>query len=103
MLHRDPVPATLRAGALATVVVLAAFATAACSRSKAQTAPPPPPEVDAAQVVSRAARHWDEFSGRTAAPDAVEVRARVSGYIERVALKEGDEVKPGALLFVIDP
>ena len=103
MLHRYPLPATVRAGTLATFVVLAAFASAACSPSEAQTAPPPPPEVDAAQVVSRAARQWDEFTGRIAAPDAVEVRARVSGYIERIAFKEGDEVKAGALLFVIDP
>ncbi len=103
MLHHYPLPATLRAGALATFVLLAAFASAGCSPSEAQTAPPPPPEVDAAQVVSRAVRQWDEFTGRIAAPDAVEVRARVSGYIERVAFKDGDEVKAGALLFVIDP
>jgi multidrug efflux system membrane fusion protein len=103
VLHHYPLPATLRAGALATFAVLAAFASAGCSPSEAQTAPPPPPEVDAAQVVSRAARQWDEFTGRIAAPDAVEVRARVSGYIERVAFKDGDEVKAGALLFVIDP
>ncbi len=102
MLHHYPQPATLRAGALGTFVVLAAIASAACSPSEAQTAPPPPPEVDAAQVVSRAARQWDEFTGRIAAPDAVEVRARVSGYIERIAFKEGDDVKAGALLFVID-
>jgi multidrug efflux system membrane fusion protein len=93
----------LRAGAFATFVVLAAFANAACSRSEAQTAPPPPPEVDVAQVVSRVARQWDEFTGRIAAPDAVEVRARVSGYIERIAFKDGDEVEAGALLFVVDP
>ena len=103
MLHRYHLPATLRAGVLVIVVVLAAFASAACSPSEAQTAPPPPTEVDAAQVVSRAARQWDEFTGRIAAPDAVDIRARVSGYIERIAFKEGDEVKAGALLFVIDP
>ena len=103
MLHRHPLPATVRAGSLATFVVLAAFTSAACSPSEAQTAPPPPPEVDAAQVVSRAARQWDEFTGRIAAPDAVEVRARVSGYIERIAFKDGDEVEAGTLLFVIDP
>ena len=103
MLHRYPLAATVRAGTLATFVVLAAFASAACSPSEAQTAPPPPPEVDAAQVVSRTARQWDEFTGRIAAPDAVEVRARVSGYIERIAFKDGDEVNAGALLFVIDP
>ena len=103
MLHRYPLPATVRAGTLATFVVLAAFASAACSPSDAQTAPPPPPEVDAAQVVSRPARQWDEFTGRIAAPDAVEVRARVSGYIDRIAFKDGDEVEAGTLLFVIDP
>ncbi len=103
MLHRYSLTATLSAGALATLIVLAAFVSAACSRSEAQTAPSPPPEVDAAQVVSRAARQWDEFTGRVAAPDAVDIRARVSGYIERIAFKEGDEVKAGALLFEIDP
>jgi membrane fusion protein, multidrug efflux system len=103
VLHRHPLPATVRAGSLATFVVLAAFTSAACSPSEAQTAPPPPPEVDAAQVVSRAARQWDEFTGRIASPDAVEVRARVSGYIDRIAFKDGDEVEAGTLLFVIDP
>ncbi len=48
-------------------------------------------------------RQWDEFTGRVAAPETVEVRARVSGYIDRIAFKEGDEVKSGDLLFVIDP
>src|SRR5258708_9676727 len=80
-----------------------ALASAACSRSEAQTAPPSPPEVDAAQVLSRVARQWDEFTGRIAAPDAVDIRARVSGYIERIAFKDGDEVTAGTLLFVIDP
>jgi len=59
--------------------------------------------VDAAQVIVRPVRQWDEFSGRTAATDAVDVRARVSGYIDRIAFKEGGEVKAGDLLFVIDP
>jgi len=85
------------------VMAVAALATSACSRGGAQAAAPPPPEVDAAQVVVRPVRQWDEFSGRTAATDAVDVRARVSGYIDRIAFKEGGEVKAGDLLFVIDP
>ena len=85
------------------VMAAAALATSACSRGGAQAAAPPPPEVDAAQVVVRPVRQWDEFSGRTAATDAVDVRARVSGYIDRIAFKEGGEVKAGDLLFVIDP
>jgi multidrug efflux system membrane fusion protein len=52
--------------------------------------------------VVKPVRQWDEFTGRIAATDAVEVRARVSGYIERIAFKEGEEVKSGDLLFVID-
>ena len=85
------------------VIAAAALAITACSRSSAQAGAPPPPEVDAAQVVVKPVRQWDEFSGRTAATDAVDVRARVSGYIDRIAFKEGAEVKAGDLLFVIDP
>jgi membrane fusion protein, multidrug efflux system len=85
------------------VIAAAALAISACSRGGAQAGAPPPPEVDAAQVVVKPVRQWDEFSGRTAATDAVDVRARVSGYIDRIAFKEGGEVKAGDLLFVIDP
>src|SRR6267142_2125835 len=65
--------------------------------------PPPPPEVDAAQVVTKSVRQWDEFTGRIAAIGAVDIRPRVSGYIDRIAFKEGDMVRAGDLLFVIDP
>jgi len=78
------------------------LALAACGKGTDQ-AVAPPTEVDAAQVVLKPVREWDEFTGRVAATDSVEMRARVSGYIERIAFKEGDEVKAGALLFVIDP
>ncbi|MFY9479810.1 MAG: efflux RND transporter periplasmic adaptor subunit [Pseudomonadota bacterium] len=63
---------------------------------------PPPPEVDVASVVTRAVNAPDEFNGRVSAVDTVSLRPRVSGYIERVAYKEGDEVSKGDLLFVID-
>jgi multidrug efflux system membrane fusion protein len=58
--------------------------------------------VDAAQVVSSSVRQWDVFTGRIAAIGAVDIRPRVSGYIERIAFREGDTVKAGDLLFVID-
>ena len=48
-------------------------------------------------------RQWDEFTGRIAAIGAVDIRPRVSGYIDRIAFKEGDIVKAGDLLFVVDP
>ena len=85
------------------LIAAAALAISACSRGAAQAGAPPPPEVDAAQVVVKPVRQWDEFSGRIAATDAVDVRARVSGYIDRIAFKEGNEVEAGDLLFVIDP
>src|SRR5438309_11318134 len=75
----------------------------ACGNSQAEAPPPPPPEVDVAQVVTKSVRQWDEFTGRIAAIGAVDIRPRVSGYIDHIAFKEGDMVKADDLLFVIDP
>ena len=63
---------------------------------------PPPPQVSVAQVLSRQVREWDDFTGRVAAVETVELRPRVSGYVERVAYQEGQEVRKGDLLFLID-
>src|SRR5260370_3450406 len=82
-------------------MVVMATVISACGNSQAE-APPPPPEVDAAQVVTKSVRQWDEFTGRIAAIGAVDIRPRVSGYIDRIAFKEGDMVNAGDLLFVID-
>ena len=64
---------------------------------------PPPPAVSVAPVLQREITEWDEFSGRLEAVDQVEIRPRVSGYIERVAFTEGSEVRKGEVLFEIDP
>jgi RND family efflux transporter MFP subunit len=64
---------------------------------------PPAPTVTVADVEERELPEWDEFIGRLEAVDSVEVRARVSGYVERAAFKEGKEVRKGDLLFQIDP
>src|SRR6266404_4058297 len=93
----------LRAGLSAIAMVVMATVITACSNSQAEAPLPPPPEVDAAQVVTKSVRQWDEFTGRIAAIGAVDIRPRVSGYIDRIAFKEGDMVKAGDLLFVIDP
>jgi multidrug efflux system membrane fusion protein len=63
---------------------------------------PPPPEVSIAKVISKEVSPWDEFTGRVSAVETVELRPRVSGYIEHVAYEEGSEVHKGDLLFVID-
>src|SRR5882757_3939507 len=68
----------------------------------AQSAPPPP-QVSVAQVLERPVKDWDEFTGRMQAVESVEIRPRVSGYIDKVAFTEGSQVKRGDLLFVIDP
>jgi membrane fusion protein, multidrug efflux system len=93
--------ATLAALALA---VLLPIAVAACSSEAAAPAgAPPPPQVSVATVLSKQVRQWDEFTGRVAAVETVELRPRVSGYVQRVAYREGQDVRKGELLFVIDP
>ena len=103
MPYRHYLLVSLRVGLSAIAVVVMATVITACSNSQAEAPPPPPPEVDAAQVVTKSVRQWDEFTGRIAAIGAVDIRPRVSGYIDRIAFKEGDMVKAGDLLFVIDP
>lgn len=82
------------------------LALAACARSEAsnpQAAAPPPPEVTVAGVIAKPLRDWQEFTGRLQAVDTVEIRPRVSGFIDSVAFTEGARVKKGQLLFRIDP
>ena len=66
-------------------------------------AAPPPPQVTVAQVLEKQVKDWDEFTGRLQAVESVEIRPRVSGYIDKVAFTEGGTVKRGDLLFIIDP
>jgi multidrug efflux system membrane fusion protein len=62
-----------------------------------------PAAVEVAAVVPKPIRLSDEFNGRVASINSVEVRARVTGYVDKVAYREGDSVKQGDLLFIIDP
>jgi RND family efflux transporter MFP subunit len=71
--------------------------------SKASDPTPAPPEVMVAQVLSQKIIDWDEYTGRFQAIDTVEVRPRVSGYIDRVLFREGQAVKQGDTLVIIDP
>ncbi|MFL5330108.1 MAG: efflux RND transporter periplasmic adaptor subunit [Gemmataceae bacterium] len=73
-----------------------------CNR-KPPTAEPKPPEVLVASPVQKPVTEFEEFTGRTEAVRSVEVRARVTGYLDRVNFKEGADVKEGDLLFEIDP
>src|SRR5216117_1404167 len=73
-----------------------------CGKHPRQTAPPPP-VVSVAQPIAREVIEWDEYIGRLESPESVEIRACVSGYLDKVHFKEGKEVKKGDLLFTIDP
>jgi multidrug efflux system membrane fusion protein len=85
------------------VLVCSALTVAACGKSGGGPQSPPPPQVTVAQVLEKRVKDWDEFTGRLQAVETVEIRPRVSGYIDKVAFIEGSLVKRGALLFVIDP
>lgn len=62
-----------------------------------------PAEVDVAHVITEPVTLWESFTGRVVAPETVELRPRVSGYIDTVAFEEGEQVNAGDLLFQIDP
>lgn len=88
---------------------------AACERPAAQDAAkakgpaaqakvaPPPPAVTVSRPIVADVIEWDEYTGRFDAVASVEIRARVSGYLNEVAFRDGQTVKKGELLFVIDP
>lgn len=99
--------ATMQARIVSTtgiVIVLTALAVlSGCSKPQAQPAAPPPPSVSVAPALEREVINTDQFPGRVEAVESVEVRARVSGYLESVHFKPGAMVKKGELLFVIDP
>jgi RND family efflux transporter MFP subunit len=80
---------------------LASVGLASCSK-----APPPadpPPTVTVAAPIVRDVRDWDDYAGRFEAVDAVEIRPRVSGMLQAVHFRDGQNVKRGQLLFTIDP
>lgn len=89
---------------------IAALVTGATERAKGQGGASPggaasarPPEVTASQPVRRKVTEWDEYVGRFEAVDAVELRARVSGYLTKIHVDDGQDVKEGDLLYTIDP
>lgn len=71
--------------------------------AKKAAAPPPPPAVTVSKPLAEELVEWDEYTARFDAVEAVEVRARVSGYLTEVAFKDGQNVRKGDLLYTIDP
>jgi multidrug efflux system membrane fusion protein len=89
------------AARLAAALLIAAALTA-CGQSQQQAAAPTLPSVTVANPIQRTVVDQDEYVGRFVAVDAVDVRARVSGYLTEIHFTDGQMVKKGDLLFVID-
>ena len=82
-------------------MILLGLGPAACARK----APPPsgPATVTVSQPLQKDVVDWDDYVGRFEAVDQVDVRPRVSGYLTEIGFKDGELVKKGQTLFVIDP
>src|SRR2546426_6970623 len=86
---------------LAIAALTIAMLVAGCGKLASKT--DSPPVVSVVQPIAREVVEWDEYIGRLESPETVELRARVSGYLDKVHFKEGKEVKKGDLLFTVDP
>jgi len=95
MLERRPT-------ALPAILALSATLLASCGEGERPPAAPPPPTVTVAKPIQRNIVDFDEYVGRFVAVNSVEVRARVSGYLDGVHFNDGQMVKEGDLLFTID-
>lgn len=85
------------------LVLTAAFTTTTLTAfdAAAQGAPPAPP-VQVANPLAKRITNWDEYTGRFEASEQVDVRARVSGFIDKAHFRDGSLVQKGDLLFTID-
>src|SRR5262249_14396048 len=84
-------------------VLTASAVLGGCERPPAGGKSTAPTPVTVSYPVEREVTDYEDFTGRTASPESVEVRARVWGYLQKVNFKEGMEVKKGDVLFEIDP
>lgn len=94
----------VRTRAMAAAVMMCALsALVGCSKDEAGAAGVMGPEVMVSRPLQQTVRDFDEFTGRFAAVDAVQVQARVNGYLDQVHFEDGALVKRDQLLFTIDP
>lgn len=84
-------------------LLLLVVSVAGCAERKSAPAAPKPPEVLVGTPVERQVRDFEYFTGRTESSRRVDIRARVTGYLDKVYFAEGQMVKQGDLLFRIDP
>jgi multidrug efflux system membrane fusion protein len=92
----------IRGGRDIVLACVLATLVASCGEGQKQGGAPPPPAITVAEPIKRTVTDFDEYVGRFTAINSVEVRARVSGYLEGLHFKDGQIVKQGDLLFTID-
>lgn len=85
------------------LVGLISISLSGCDNKPVAQSMPPPPAVTVSRPLMQKITEWDEYTGRFVAVNTVEVRARVSGFIDAIHFKDGHIVKQGDLLFVVDP
>ncbi|KTC73768.1 HlyD family transporter secretion protein [Legionella birminghamensis] len=93
----------IRHSLLANLIVLAISLLCACNREQPKPTAAPAPEVVVAYPLKKKIIEWDEYTGRFQAVQEVDVRARVTGYLQEIKFKDGQRVKKGDVLFIIDP
>ena len=98
-----PPSSPARLAFLALLPALALAAGCGQSQTQAQNAAPPPPQVTVSKPLKKLVAEHDEYVGRFIAFDYVEVRARVSGYLQTIHFTDGQLVKKDDPLFTIDP
>lgn len=84
------------------IPILGGILTTGCDRPEPTLAPKKPAEVVITSPIVREVTDYEDFTGRTEAAEAAEIRSRVTGYLKEVRFKDGADVQPGDLLFVID-
>ena len=91
-----------RAGFLSALLIVPPLLCGCDSQPVAQSVQTPP-AVTVSRPLQKNITGWDKYTGRFVAVETVEVRARVSGFVNSIHFKDGQIVKQGDLLFVIDP
>jgi len=84
------------------LVVIACLGVYGCRREETEKKAAKPPEVYFEAPTYESVTEFQEFTGQTMAKETIEIRSRVSGYLDKTGFKDGDIVKKGTLLFQID-
>ena len=85
------------------LLLMLSLSTVACTPKLVEKPPAKPPEVLVTSAVTETIVDFEEFTGHTESKNMIEIKARVTGYLDKVHFKDGDTVKEGDLLLEIDP